>query len=258
MLWSLLKKLNMGRSAISPRFRAFLFHGVVSLIIAVAAMLLMFSIWYPAPLHQALGVTRVFLLLLVVDLVLGPLMTLLVFKSGKKNLALDVAIIVVLQLSALGYGLWTVASGRPLWVVFNVDRFDVVQAVDIDVRRLSEALPEFRQGSWLGPEWVGAVRPTDQVLSQQILFESALGGSDLAQHPELYRPLSHFSHELQIKALPLERLWEFNEPDEIAEVSLLWPQATGWLPMRARAQSMVVLLSSDNREVLTIVPLNPW
>lgn len=228
------------------------------MIIAAAAMVLVFGVWYPAPLHQALGVTKIFLLLLLVDVVLGPLMTLLVFKPGKKSWTLDISIIVLLQFSALGYGLWTVANGRPLWMVFNVDRFDVVQAVDIDARRLSEALPEFRQGGWLGPEWVGAVRPTDEALSQQILFESALGGSDLAQRPELYRSLRNFSHELQIKASPLEKLWEFNEPGEIDEVLFIWPQATGWLPMKARAKSMAVLLKSDNKEVLAIVSLNPW
>lgn len=242
----------------SQRLLAFLLHGLISFVIAILAMLLVFGVWYPSPLHRALGVTVIFLLLLLVDVVLGPLMTLLVFKPGKKNLVLDLAVIAFLQFSALCYGLWIVASGRPLWVVFNVDRFDLIQAVDVDERRLSEALPEFRQGGWLGPEWVGAIRPVDRGVSQQILFESILGGGDIAQRPELYRPLTQLFSDVESKALPLDKLREYNEPKIIATTLARWPEATAWLPIKARAQSMVVLLNIEKKKILAIVPLSPW
>ncbi len=107
------------------RIKAFLMHLAVSAVIALLAVLLVFQIWYPAPLHEALGVTDIFLLLPLVDVILGPLLTLLVFKLGKKTLIMDLAVIACLQLAALGYGLWTVAEGRPAWIVYNADRFDV-------------------------------------------------------------------------------------------------------------------------------------
>src|SRR5690606_7616795 len=116
------------------RFKAFLLHLAASTLIALLALLLVFKLWYPAPLHEALGVTQIFLLLLLVDVVLGPLLTLLVYKTGKKSLVMDLALIAALQLAALGYGLWTVAEGRPAWVVYNAGRFDVVTVVDIDTR----------------------------------------------------------------------------------------------------------------------------
>ena len=241
----------------SLRVRAFFFHVLISLVIAAIVVALVFWVWYPAPLHQALGVTTIFLLLLLVDVTLGPLLTFLVFKPGKKSLALDLTVIACLQLSALGYGMWTVAEGRPLWLVFNVDRFDLVQAVDVDDRRLSEALPEYRREGWLGPEWVGAVRPVEHSLSQQILFESLVGGSDIAQRPELYRQLGYFALELRAKGLPLEQLKEYNDPAEVAETLAHWPQAGSWLPLMARVRPMVVLLGTGS-EVLGVVPLTPW
>lgn len=240
------------------RLKAFLLHLSLSAVIALWALLLVFGLWYPSPLHVAVSVTHLFLLLLLVDVVLGPMLTLLVYKAGKKTLMFDLAVIAVLQLSALSYGLWTVAEGRPVWLVFNADRFDLVQAVDVDARRLEDALPQYRTPSWFGPRWVAAVQPTGIDRRNEILFEAVQGGSDIAQRPELYRSLDESETLMQSRAQALEMLAKFNGPDAVAEVIAEWPQASGWLPLMARVQPMVVLLGSDGTEVLGIVPLNPW
>ncbi|MEO9333580.1 TfpX/TfpZ family type IV pilin accessory protein [Ectopseudomonas guguanensis] len=240
------------------RFKAFFVHLLGSLVIGLSALGLVFGLWYPSPLHLALGVTAIFLLLLLVDMILGPLLTLLVYKPGKKTLKFDLAVIVVLQLAALAYGLWTVAQGRPAWLVFNVDRFDVVQVVDIDARRLNEALPRYRVPAWSGPQWVAAVRPDDIERRNEILFEAVQGGSDIAQRPELYQPLAESAEQMQAKALSLSSLSRFNEPAAVANTLAVWPQASGWLPLMAREQPMVVLLTGDNTTVLAIAPLRPW
>lgn len=157
------------------RLKAFLLHLGLSGVIALLALWVVFKLWYPAPLHTAVGVTHIFLLLLFIDVTLGPLLTLLVYKEGKKTLVFDLSVIAVLQLSALGYGLWTVAEGRPAWLVFNTDRFDLVRVLDIDTRKLDQALPEFRQPSWLGPRWVAAVMPVDNTEHSDLMFESVQG-----------------------------------------------------------------------------------
>jgi hypothetical protein len=104
----------------SARIKAFLVHGLVSIIIALLSMGLVYFIWYPAPLAVATGVMHIFLLMLCIDVVIGPLLTLLVYKTGKKTLKLDLTIICLLQLAALTYGLFTVYQGKPAWLVYNV------------------------------------------------------------------------------------------------------------------------------------------
>jgi hypothetical protein len=239
------------------RVRAFLLHLIGSAAIALIVMTLVFKAWYPAPLHTALGVTHIFLLLLSVDVVLGPLLTLIVFKVGKKTLVFDLAVIFLLQLSALGYGVWTVAEGRPAWLVFNVDRFDVVQAVDIDGRKLEEARADFKTPALFGPRWVGAMRPQDSSQRETIMFESILYGSDIAQRPNLYRPLNEFVSQIKQKALPLSGLNKFNKISDVEAVLAQWPSAKSWLPLKARAKPMAVLLDM-NAEVVAIVDLHPW
>ena len=60
-------------------------HLAISIIVAIAAALLVFLVWYPSPLQKAIGVGDVFWMMLGIDVVLGPLLTFVVFKQGKKN-----------------------------------------------------------------------------------------------------------------------------------------------------------------------------
>ncbi|MFL9808080.1 MAG: type IV pilin accessory protein [Pseudomonas sp.] len=240
------------------RIKAFLMHLAVSAVIALLVVLLVFYIWYPAPLHEALGVTDIFLLLLLVDVILGPLLTLMVFKTGKSTLIVDLAVIACLQLAALSYGLWTVAEGRPAWIVYNVDRFDVVTVVDIDNRQLEEAFPQYRNAPWTGPLWVGATKPDAPEQRSNILFEAVQGGSDIAQRPNLYRPLTEMTEAIRQHAQPLERLNDTNNAARARDTLQNWPGATSWVPLMARTKPMVVLLGENKSDVIAIVELNPW
>lgn len=240
------------------RFKAFSMHLAVSAVIALITLLLVFRLWYPAPLHAAVGVTHIFLLLLLVDVLLGPLLTLLVYKVGKKTLVFDLAVIVLLQLSALGYGLWTVAVGRPAWLVFNADRFDLVRALDIDVRKLNEARPEYRREPWFGPRWVGAANPEDVEQRNIVIFESVLGGSDIAQRPNLYRPLASMAEALRRHTHNLDELRQYNPAEQVERALASWPSATAWLPLMAGAKPMTVLVDKRAAQVIAIVDLAPW
>jgi hypothetical protein len=253
-LWRFLNCLEL---FMPVRLKAFFLHLGVSGVIALLALLLVFKLWYPTPLHTAVGVTHIFLLLLLVDVILGPLLTLLVYKVGKKTLALDLAVIALLQLSALGYGLWTVAEGRPAWLVFNTDRFDLVRALDIDTRKLDEASPEYRQPSWFGPRWVTALPPLNSDERNELVFESVQGGSDLPQRPSLYKPLADSRAAIKARLHSLDELQRFNSIEQVQAITQQWPAADAWLPLMA-GTPMVVLLNKASAEVLAVVELRPW
>lgn len=240
------------------RCRAFIAHLLVSVGIALLAAVLVFCVWYPFPLHKAIGVTSIFLLLLAVDVVVGPCLTFLVFSPGKKTLMFDLAVIVLLQLAALTYGIWSVFEGRPVWLVFNADRFDVVRGVDVDVRSLPNAVPEYKNASWLGPGWVAAVRPERAEERTEILFEALTSGIDLAQRPEYYRLLKTAASEISSRARRLDELLQYNDHMVVERVLEQWPQADGWLAMMSNAEDMVVLVQRGEGSVVAIVDLRPW
>lgn len=68
----------------------------------------------------------------------------------RQGFAALVAVIVALQPIAFGYGLWTISTARPAWLIFNADRFDLAQAHELDARFLKDAHPEFRSAPWTG------------------------------------------------------------------------------------------------------------
>jgi len=242
----------------SARIKAFIFHLTISAIIVSAVIFLVFLIWYPSPLHSAVGVTKIFLILLAVDVILGPLLTLLVYKVGKKTLIMDLTVIVLLQLSALAYGLWIVAEGRPAWLVFAADRFDLVRVLDIDKRKLDLADSSYRAPSWFGPQWVAAVNSIDNDERNDIIMESVLAGVDITQRPNLYQPLDSQKEAIKQRLLDQSDLSTNNTAENIKAVLAKHPKADAWLPLRANNQDMVVLMHKDTAEVVAIVDLSPW
>src|SRR5215218_9788376 len=107
------------------RWQAAPVHLVISAIIAVLVFATMLLLWYPRPYFTVAGGFTLMLLLIGVDVVIGPLLTLVVFDPRKKSLKFDLAVIVVLQLAALIYGVWIMFSARPVFVAFAGDRFEV-------------------------------------------------------------------------------------------------------------------------------------
>ncbi|NTV87211.1 MAG: pilus assembly protein, partial [Burkholderiaceae bacterium] len=115
------------------RARAAAVHLCISLLVAGVAAGLVFGLWYPYPYREISGGRELFLLVVAVDVVLGPLVTFVVFNRTKprKELVRDLALVGLMQLAGLAYGLWTVHEARPVHLVFEIDRFRAVHAVDV-------------------------------------------------------------------------------------------------------------------------------
>lgn len=240
------------------RLRAFLWHLSASAGMALLAVLVVFGIWYPFPFSSAVGVTFIFLLLLVVDVSLGPLLTLIVAKEGKKSLKFDLGIIIVIQLGAFLYGMYVVAEGRPVWLVFNKDRFDLVQAYELSNQYVEQAPEEYKSASLLGPKWVAAQPPINTEHLNQLIDESLNGGPDVPQRPDLYVEYNSAVAEVRAAAKPLLELNKYNDKDAVAALVTEWPEATAYLPLMARKTQMVVLITKDSGKVVSVVPLKPW
>ena len=129
-----------------------------SLTVVLAALLL---VWYPQPYFRLAGGAGLMMILIGVDVVIGPLLTLVVFNPAKKSLRLDLAVIVALQVAALIYGITVIAQARPVFVVFAGERFTVVPANAIDPESLASAKPPFATLPINGPRTVGARLPDD-------------------------------------------------------------------------------------------------
>lgn len=239
-------------------FKPFLIHLAVSALVAVICYWLVFLQWYPEPFQATERVLPIFLTLLAVDVLVGPLLTLLVYRPGKKDLAFDMAVIIALQAAALSYGVWSLDRARPAWLVFSVDRFELVRKVDIDDRRIVDADPAFRAPAFLEPRWIAADAPQNHHDQQALLFESIAGGPDMANRPELYARLDDKRQVVARAILPLSQLGRSNEPERVQQVLRQYPEADGWIPMVATHESLVVLMERASVRIIAVVRLEGY
>ncbi|WP_307703763.1 TfpX/TfpZ family type IV pilin accessory protein [Variovorax paradoxus] len=245
-------------SVMNSRFRASGIHFLCSMLLALAALGVVYLVWYPVPLAAAIGVGHIFLILLAVDIVIGPLLTFVVYKKGKKSLFFDLTVIAILQGAAFAYGLHAIAVARPAWIVFNVDRFDLVQAHELDRRFLLDTDEAFRNPSWTGPRWVASQTPLDLQKRNQLILESAVGGGDLPQRPDLYVAIKQETENIRRMAHPLQELSRFNRPEVVNRLLQKWPKADAWLPLMAKTRPMTVLLNKKDGSFIAVVDLRPW
>lgn len=242
----------------SERLKFFLSHLAVSLLIALLVISIVFFIWYPSPLAVAVGVTHIFLMLIAIDVVVGPILGFIVYKEGKKSLRFDLAVVILLQLSALSFGVYSIAQGRPLWIGYVVDRFELVRNNDLINDKADQALPQFQNPSWLQPQYVGVVVADNVEQRNNDLFAEVMGGISLAQRPERYVELSEVKSLIQQRAQDLELLKQYNDPNQVMKVLAKYPMATAFVPLKANAVDMTVLISKEKSEVVKIVDLRPW
>ena len=244
----------------SKRLKFFLTHLAISAFIALLVICVVFLLWYPAPLAKAVGVTHIFLMMLTIDVIIGPVLGLIVYKEGKKTLKMDLGIIILLQLSALGYGIYSIEQGRPVWIAYNVDRFDLVRVNEIDTRNLAQAKVEYQIPSYTQPKYVAAVIPTTNLEKKnQILFDELGSGIAPSQRPELYQPLETVYPNIVKRALPLTQLEQFNNSQLVKQTLEKYPQADSFVPLKANAVDMTVLIDKKSGgKVVAIADLRPW
>lgn len=225
--------------------------------------MLLFGVWYPPPYFHAGGADELILLLVGVDLCIGPLLTWIVFKPGKRGLKFDLMMIGVVQGVALVYGLWVVLQSRPIFLVAAVDRFVLVAAdeiTDADLALGSE--PRFSSRSWTGPRLVAVEMPADPVERSDLAF-SALGGRDAQNLPKYFRDYSQAGRSLLVNAKPLQVLIK-DRPEYSKEIekwlteSKRTESSTVWVPIEARKADQVMILDAATAEPLKSFAIDPW
>jgi len=241
----------------SKRIKFFLFHLTVSLFITLITFSLVFLLWYPAPLAKAVGVTHIFLMMLAIDGIVGPMLGLLVYKEGKKSLKFDLSVIILIQISALCYGIYSIAQGRPAWLVYSIDRIELIRNNDIQQQPNVNIKPEYQSPTWTGPQYVGVLLSEDKKQKQNDMF-NAVFGLTLAKQPDRYVTFNKVQPDIQKNAQDLKLLNQFNNKLELNLILNQYPDANAFVPLKANALDMTVLVNKETGEVVKIVDLRPW
>ncbi|MFW2176580.1 MULTISPECIES: hypothetical protein [unclassified Moraxella] len=204
---------------------------------------IIFLIWYPNPYFALFNVMTIFILMLGIDLILGPLLTFMVYKKGKKTIKMDLAVIVIIQLLAFGWGMWSIANARPAWIAIYKDTAYTISPAFITnpKNELKVTPPSIFEQNWLKPKLV--FLPTDDK-TENLVYQ-------------ISKYLPYNPQQALKQKLSLTQVESFDKAF-YQTIKTNYPTATGYFPVVTEASMdlPLILIDAQGQHVGTVVAIN--
>lgn len=248
--------------------RPALLHLFGSALIALIFSAIVFFIWYPSPYDKLAGGRNLLVYLICVDVILGPLLTLLVYDQFKerKKLAMDIIFIILCQLFALGYGLFSMAMARPVYLAYEGNRYRLVSVANIDSDSLALAPIELQSLPLAGPKLIG-VRLSESADSDfPLSIQLSMAGLHPAFRPQRWVTYASQLNNVQASLMSVATLMQ-KRPAEIPLIDAglkrcqMRADQVGYLPLSAEKASpvdWVVLVGRSNGYPCAFLPIDGW
>lgn len=241
------------------RLKAFSIHFAISFVIFLILLYFILVQWYPQPLFSTDGGWRVIRIIVGVDLILGPFLTLIVFKPGKPGLKFDLAMIGLVQALALSWGVWTSYNERPAAVIYTLDFFTPVPYYQLKEHGMTaKKLKQFGD-SW--PITIYSDIPKDNL--SEILAKSMREAKPLYLYNEYYKKFSKDQAPI-LKASSMNNLEKYVEdkPElkKLYQRSLLNSSANtniSYLAMHSREKWVTVIFDLDGMKIIDTIDIEP-
>lgn len=226
------------------------------------AFVLIRFLWFPDDYFVISGIGKLFLVLIAVNVVVGPGLSTLVFKPGKKGLKFDLIVIACIEIAILGWGMYEILERRPAFVVFAVDRFEAVTVSEIDLDLIKDSKLAVRPG--YTPRLIYAELPTDNEAMSRLIDETVFQGmQDIDRRPEFWKPYAQGMPVIKSAAKPLAELLAA-EDARAALVGQWLAQQEGsmddylYLPIQGRIADGMVILHADIGYPVEVLAIDPW
>lgn len=161
--------MKFNKTLIKTKLIASAIHLIISLIIFIILAYQIYYVWYPQPYFSVDGGWQGMRIIAAVDLVLGPLITFVIFDWSKKRreILFDLSIIVVIQIGALVYGVATTYGQRPVAIVLSGDFFSSV--LERDFGSQLGSMSELEKYSTDKPPIIWSHIPLDRAALDEVL-----------------------------------------------------------------------------------------
>lgn len=244
--------------------RAAAWHLLASISIALIAASLVFFLWYPGPYRDLSGGRDLFWIVIGVDVICGPLLTLVLFtpQKSKRELRLDLTLVGLLQLAALIYGLHAVMLARPVVLVFELDRFRVVSQAEVVESNLPRAPQALQSLSLTGPKTIATKVARAEDADYLTELEQSLAGNSASTRPERWQTYEGQIKQVLQRAQPIQQLIQ-KYPEQATTLSTqvkalgYTPEQVVWLPIQGRnSMAWVALLNKQNASLIGYAPFD--
>ena len=230
--------MKFNKSLIKTKLKASGIHLSLSLVIFFVLAYQIYYVWYPVPYFSVDGGWQGIRLIAAVDLVLGPLITFLIFdlRKSRRAIIFDLVVIAVVQISALIFGITTTYQQRPVAIVL-IDQF-MLGTIESSYGSQLESLDYLNQFSSETPPIIFAdMLQTREALDEVLRIKFEDGVPESAQ-VHLYQPpamLQKGLQERQSNYLPL--LEKFGASERMKQ----------WLQTNQKQQEDVLIAPFNGR-----------
>lgn len=246
--------------------RAGALHLLISIAVMLAVAALVFGVWYPSPFNQLQGGVALFLLVATIDVICGPLLTVVLWnpRKSRREKICDIGLVVVIQVAALLYGVYSVATARPVYVVYERDRFQVVSVADLRGSDMSAAPENMRNFTWGGPTIIGVELYAGTHPKFLESVQLSLAGIFPAYQPSRWLEYSTVQKEAGEQSYPIERVIQNQALDKVSVASLsrkvgVPEEFMGYLPLSGFLDvDWSVILDRRDGRVLGYLPFDGW
>ena len=244
------------------RWKAFAIHLACSILALGGVLAALVWIWYPPPLFAASGVQQFASIFVAVDMVIGPLLTLVIYRHGKRGLRFDLACIGLAQFLAFLYGLNVVRETRPVYFVASEDRITMMTANMLDPADRSNAPPEYRSDPWLWTKLVAVVEPENPVEFGGRLTRTLNTGYPPEATPHYYEPYDNIRNDLLTTAKPVADLARAGDEAKTTLDRFLAKHRRDvaslvFVPFHAPDKTLSAALDVESGDLIGLIDLHP-
>jgi hypothetical protein len=177
------------RTLLASKAKAFAIHVAVSAVVFSAVIYVVLMLWFPEPYFRIDGGLAMIALAAAVDLVIGPLITFLVYRPRRRDNAINFAVIAFLQAVALSWGVQVLYTQRPLYAAYVGGPVRTFFPVTEPLIRDAPPSAELRARLVGHPPLVFIPLSSDPAQARGMLMSALMGGPSLLSSTHLWLPL---------------------------------------------------------------------
>jgi hypothetical protein len=228
------------------KLKATSIHLGISLLIFIGILYLILYDWYPEPFFTAQGGWQGIRLMALVDLVLGPTLTFIVYNHLKSRLeiVLDLSVIAIVQALALAWGGNMVYSQRPVALVFWTEAFYTVTSEDFLVQGIED--PDLSKFSTHTPPLIysRSLVSEDELREFKQLTNQSI---PVYAHISLYESIDEHLESIFYNQVDIREVMENNAEMKVQIEKIVDKDVDTYryVALKAKYQNMILIMKED-------------
>jgi len=177
------------RSLLASKTRAFAVNVAISAVVFAAVVYVVRSLWFPEPYFRIDGGLHMIALAAAVNLAVGPLITLLVYRPRRPDNGFNCTVIALLQAAALSWGVYVMYSQRPLFAAYVGGPVRMFFPITEPLIRNTPPTAELRARLTGHPPLVFVPLASDPSQAREMLMSALTGGRSPLTSTHLWMPI---------------------------------------------------------------------